>query len=165
VSTHDPTRRDELLREFRPVGRRLSNATVMFHQAVADRLGMNLTDYKALGILADTGPITAGRLAEITGLTTGAVTGIVDRLERSGHVRRERGAEDRRKVIIQAIRTPEHDQAAGGIFAPLMRAVEEDLAGYSEDQLALVLEFMDRHAATLQRITIEVRNAAGPRSQ
>ena len=136
----------------------------MFHQAVADRLRMNLTDYKALGILVDTGPITAGRLAEITGLTTGAVTGIVDRLERSGHVRRERGSDDRRKVIIQPIQTPEHDQAAGGLFAPLMRAVEEDLAGYSEDELALVLEFMDRHAATLQRITIEVRKA-DPRSQ
>ena len=141
------------------MGRRLSNATVMFHQAVADRLGMNLTDYKALGILVDTGPITAGRLAEITGLTTGAVTGIVDRLERSGHVRRERGSEDRRKVIIQPIRAPEHDQAAGGIFAPLMRAVEEDLAGYNEDELALILEFMDRHAATLQRITTQVRKA------
>lgn len=147
------------------MGRRLSNATVMFHQAVADRLGMNLTDYKALGILVDTGPITAGRLAEITGLTTGAVTGIVDRLERAGHVRRERGAEDRRKVIVQAVRTPEHDQAAGGIFAPLMRAVEEDLAGYSEDQLALILEFMGRHAATLQRITIEVRKAHDRRSE
>ena len=165
MSTHDPRPRDELLREFRPVGRRLSNATVMFHQAVADRLGMNLTDYKALGILVDTGPITAGRLAEITGLTTGAVTGIVDRLERSGHVRRERGAEDRRKVIIQAVRTPEHDRAAGGIFAPLMRAVEEDLAGYSEDELALILEFMDCHAARLQRITIEVRKTNPPRSQ
>ena len=141
------------------MGRRLSNATVMFHQAVADRMGMNLTDYKALGILVNTGPITAGRLAEITGLTTGAVTGIVDRLERSGHVRRERGSEDRRKVIIQPIRTPEHDQAAGGIFAPLLRAVEEDLAGYSEDELALILGFMDRHAATLQRITTEVRRA------
>jgi DNA-binding MarR family transcriptional regulator len=134
----------------------------MFHQAVADRLGMNLTDYKALGILVDTGPITAGRLAEITGLTTGAVTGIGDRLERSGHVRRDRGSDDRRKVIIQPIRTPEHDQAAGGIFAPLMQAVEEDLAEYSEDQLALILEFMDRHAATLQRITVEVRNADDP---
>lgn len=165
MPTHDPTRRDELLRAFRPVGRRLSNATVMFHQAVADRLGMNLTDYKALGILVDTGPITAGRLAEITGLTTGAVTGIVDRLERSGHVRRERGAEDRRKVIIQPIRTPEHDQAAGGILAPLLRAVDEDLAGYSEDELALILGFMDRHAATLQRITSEVRRADAPPSQ
>jgi DNA-binding MarR family transcriptional regulator len=165
VSTHDPTRREELLREFRPVGRRLSNANVMFHQAVADRLGMNLTDYKALGILVDTGPITAGRLAEITGLTTGAVTGIVDRLERSGLVRRERGSEDRRKVIIEAIQTPEHEHAARGIFAPLVRAVEEDLAGYSEHQLALILEFMDRHAATLQRITIEVREADNVRSQ
>lgn len=90
---------------------------------------------------------------------------IVDRPERSGHVRRGRGAEDRRRIIIQAIWTPEHDQAAGGIFAPRVRAVEEDLAGSSEDQLALILEFMGRHAATLQRITIEVREADNGRSQ
>lgn len=55
--------------------------------------------------------------------------------------------------------------SSGGIFAPLMRAVEEDLAGYSEDELALILGFMNRHAATLQRITIEERKADDPRSQ
>lgn len=85
----------------------------------------------------------------------------------SWHTCRERGAEDRRKVSILAIQTPEHDQAAGGIFAPLMRAVEEDLAGYGEDEraLALVLEFMERHAATRQRITIDVRKADDPGSR
>jgi DNA-binding MarR family transcriptional regulator len=161
VSTSQPNQREELLEAFRQVGRRLSNATVMFHQAVADRLGMNLTDYKVLGILADTGPVTAGRLAEITGLTTGAVTGIVDRLERTGHVRRERDPGDRRKVIIHPVWPREHEEAAGRVFAALMHAVAEDVAGYSEEQLALILDFMDRHARTLQGVTREVRKAGG----
>jgi DNA-binding MarR family transcriptional regulator len=161
VSTGQPDQREDLLQAFRQVGRRLSNATVMFHQAVADSLGMNLTDYKVLGILADTGPVTAGRLAEITGLTTGAVTGIVDRLERAGHVRRGRDPGDRRRVIIEPVWPPAHDEAAGGIFANLMRAVADDLAGYGDPELALILDFMDRHARTLQRVTGEVRTAAG----
>ena len=161
MSTDQPDQREELLHAFRRVGRRLSNATVMFHQAVAGRLEMNLTDYKVLGILADTGPVTAGRLAEITGLTTGAVTGIVDRLERTGHVRRVRDPGDRRKVIIEPVWPPEHEEAAGGVFAALMGAAAEDVAEYSDRDLALVLEFMDRHARTLQRLTGELRKTGG----
>jgi len=151
--------RGELIQEFRRLGRRLSNATVMFHQAVADRLGLNLTDYKAIGVLRDTGPITAGRLSEITGLTTGAVTGIVDRLERSGYVRREVDPGDRRRVIIQPVWPPGQEDAVGRVFKPLLRAVEEDLAAYSDEQLALILEFMGRNASTLLRVTHEVRGA------
>lgn len=162
MSTRQAKQREELLRAIRRAGRRLSNATVMFHQAVADRLGMSLTDYKALGILHDMGPITAGRLAEITGLTTGAVTGIVDRLERAGYVRRERDPGDRRKVIVRPVWTSEREEAVGRIFAPLLRAVEEDVAGYGDDQLALIVDFMDRNARTLQRVTGEVRKADEP---
>ena len=162
MSTRPSSRREELLEEFRRLGRRLSNATVMFHQAVADRLGLNLTDYKALGVLRDTGPITAGRLSEITGLTTGAVTGIVDRLERSGYVRREADPGDRRRVIIQPVWPPEQEDAVGRVFAPLLRAVEKDLAPYSDEQLGLILEFMDRNARTLQQVTYEVRGAGDP---
>ena len=71
VSTRPPMHNRELLEEFRRLGRRLSDATVMFHQVVADRLGLNLTDYKVVGVLRAAGPITAGRLPEITGVTTG----------------------------------------------------------------------------------------------
>src|SRR5262249_43014336 len=68
--------------------RQLSAATIMFHQAVADRLGMNVTDHKCADILERNGPMTAGELAERTGLTTGAITGVIDRLEKAGFVRR-----------------------------------------------------------------------------
>jgi DNA-binding MarR family transcriptional regulator len=134
----------------------------MFHQAVADRLGLNLTDYKALGVLLDTGPITAGRLAEITGLNSGAVTWIVDRLERMGYVRRERDPNDRRKVILHPIWTSEREEALGRIFAPLLIGVEEDVAAYGDGQLALIVDFMAQHARTLQRVTGEVRKAYEP---
>ena len=64
-----------------------STVTIMFHQAIADRLGMNVTDHKCAGILARSGPITAGELARRTGLSTGAITGVIDRLEHAGFAR------------------------------------------------------------------------------
>lgn len=64
--------------------RETTTVTILFHQAIADRLGMNITDHKCAGILARSGPITAGELARRTGLTTGAITGVIDRLERAG---------------------------------------------------------------------------------
>src|SRR3954470_6827245 len=81
--------------------REISTVTILFHQAIADRLGMNVTDHKCAGILARSGPITAGELARLTGLTTGAITGVVDRLEQAGFVRRARDSSDRRRVIIE----------------------------------------------------------------
>ncbi len=75
--------------------RDLSTETILLHQAIADRLGLNPTDHKCLSLLLDAGePITAGELAVRTGLTTGAITGIVDRLERARFVRRERDPND-----------------------------------------------------------------------
>src|SRR6516225_8343013 len=70
-------------------GRDVGTAAIMFHQAVADRLGLNPTDHKCLDLVHRAGGATAGDLAEWTGLTTGAITGLIDRLERAGFVRRE----------------------------------------------------------------------------
>jgi DNA-binding MarR family transcriptional regulator len=64
--------------------RALSTAIVLFHEAIAARLGMSSAEWKCLGFLEEHGPLTAGRLAALSGFTTGAVTGIVDRLERAG---------------------------------------------------------------------------------
>ena len=85
------------------IGEMIENTTVtiMFHQAIADRLGLNITDHKCAGILMRSGPISAGELARRTGLTTGAITGVIDRLERAGFARRAPDATDRRKVMIE----------------------------------------------------------------
>src|SRR4051794_32053548 len=80
-----------------------ANQTVLYTQAVADQLGLNLTDLSCTGILSAEGPITAGRLAELTGLTTGAITGVIDRLERAGYVRRESDPNDRRRVVVTLV--------------------------------------------------------------
>src|SRR6266581_7672060 len=80
-----------------------ANQTVLYTQAVAEQVGLNLTDLSCTGILTVEGPVTAGRLAELTGLTTGAITGAIDRMERAGYVRRESDPNDRRRVVVVPI--------------------------------------------------------------
>jgi DNA-binding MarR family transcriptional regulator len=139
----DVRERDELLAALAGEFRELSAATVMFHQAVADRLGMNITDHKCADILSRTGPITAGELARRTGLTTGAVTGVIDRLERAGFVRRAADPKDRRRVIIEPL--PRRiEQVIGPLFESMAQATAELCAGYSTPELAIVRDFAAR---------------------
>jgi DNA-binding MarR family transcriptional regulator len=90
---------EHLIRELKTS----SSRGILFHQTLADWLGLNITDHKCLGFLLEEGPQTAGRLAELTGLTTGAITGVIDRLEKAGYVKREKDSHDRRRVMIEPI--------------------------------------------------------------
>src|SRR5712692_1923719 len=98
-------RKNELTEEI--VGRlvrRHSTAVVLFHHAVAERLGIGPTDHKCLDLLRERGPMTGSELAALTGLTTGAITGVVARLERVGYLRREPDPHDRRQQILNPAR-------------------------------------------------------------
>jgi DNA-binding MarR family transcriptional regulator len=123
--------------------RELSAATIMFHQAIADRLGMNVTDHKCAGILAESGPITAGELAERTGLTTGAITGVIDRLEKARFVRRAKDPRDRRRVVVEPI-LKQMERRIVPLFDSMARATAELCARYSAQELAVILEFSAR---------------------
>src|SRR4051794_40723373 len=92
------------------LGREFSAAIVLFHEAVGRQLGLSATERKILDILDRLGPVTAGRLAEHSGLTTGAITGIVDRLVRAGFVVREPNPDDRRSVIVRPLPSAELDR-------------------------------------------------------
>src|SRR3982751_5981610 len=93
-------KREELVQELITQFRYVSANSVMFSQVVADKVGLHSTDNKCLDFLILNGPSTAGQLAKYTGLTTGAVTAMVDRLIKAGFVRRQHSEEDRRKVVI-----------------------------------------------------------------
>src|SRR5580658_1343216 len=97
-------------------GRELSNAVVLFHEKIAAHLGLNSAELKCLGLLDQHGPMTAGRLVELSRLTTGAITGVVDRLERAGYVRRERHPTDRRSVIVQPVKLGELKARVAPVF-------------------------------------------------
>jgi DNA-binding MarR family transcriptional regulator len=143
-------------------GFRLSTATVLFHQVIADRFGISATDLKCYSILRQSGPITAGELAERTGLTTGAITGVVDRLEQAKLVRRARDGGDRRRVVLELLRDPERERALGALYAPLGRAIAELVAGYSAAEHATILDFLTKATAMLEAETLSLRRDRGP---
>lgn len=135
-------RRAQLLEGLVQEARQFSTATIMLHAAIAQRLGLNITDHKAADLLVRQGPMTAGELADLTGLTTGAVTGIIDRLEKAGFARREEDPHDRRRVIVRIAMKPELERRVSQIFGPLSRAMAELAESYSDKDLALILNFM-----------------------
>src|SRR5580704_14063757 len=97
-------KRQELERQVGQVlGREIGARTIMFHQTVANIVGVSVTDMKCLDYVDRGGDVTAGDLARMTGLTTGAITAAVDRLEKVGLARRERSEADRRKVFIRTV--------------------------------------------------------------
>src|SRR5687768_10615436 len=111
ASRRNHDRRAAATRRIAELGREESARSVMFLQAVAGRLGLSAIELKCLDLALRAGPepLTAGRLATLTGLTTGAVTGVVDRLEEGGFVRRERDPDDRRRVIVRLVARREAD--------------------------------------------------------
>jgi DNA-binding MarR family transcriptional regulator len=136
--------------------RDLSTAAIMLHQAVADRLGLNVTDHKCAGILCRSGPLSAGELAEQTGLTTGAITGVIDRLEKAGFVRRARDPNDRRRVIVEPF--PERiEREIGPLFASLSGRVAELCAGYTVQELDFILDFTTRASQVSYEETRKLR--------
>src|SRR5262245_77660 len=96
--------------------RRHSTAAVLFHHAVAERLGLGPTDHKCLDLLRERGAMTGSELAAITGLTTGAITGVVARLERAGYLRRKPDPHDGRKQILSP--APERMRDIHDAFGP-----------------------------------------------
>ena len=128
-----------LLKELEEAMRRTSAQGVMFGQAVADIAGVSGSDLDCMDFLNLEGRMTAGRLADLTGLTTGAITGVVDRLEKAGLVRRERDESDRRKVFIATV--PENTAQIGRLYVPMQEAMHKLWSTYTDAELQLFLRF------------------------
>src|SRR5688572_13239361 len=141
-----PPARDELLKTLDETLRKVSAQSVLLNDTVAKLVGANPTDLECLDLLGLGGPTTAGRLATHTGLTTGATTAVIDRLERSGFARRVRNAQDRRCVLVEAM--PERLQEIERLYQPLAVAVARLNEEYGDRQLAVVVDYLSR-AVTL----------------
>jgi DNA-binding MarR family transcriptional regulator len=156
--SNEPIGRTELLDALHRIGRQYSTATVLFHSVVAGLFRLNATDWKCAELLTQTGPITAGELAEQSGLTTGAITGVVDRLEQARFVRREQDPRDRRRVIIRPI--PEREQEVLQLLQPFGQRVAEVSARYSDRELALILEFLSHSVQVLREEAARLQEEA-----
>lgn len=143
--------------KYNRLHRDLAMAVIAFHEAGARRLGMTAAERKCAGIIAELGAATPKDLAEATGLSTGAVTGIVDRLERAGYARREPNPADRRSVIVRPRNTDRLARESLPIFASLTEAMDRLKARYTNEQRALILRHLENTIAVLREETAKVR--------
>lgn len=153
--------RAALFDELLAAGREHSTATVMFHSAMAEHFGLSPSDWKYGDFIYRKGPLTAGQLAELTGLTTGAVTGLIDRLEKAGVARRQPDPTDRRRIIIEPL--PGWEARINPLFDSMIKAFVEAVSSYSDEELALILDFMKRSAAVMEQEAAKLRTDAGKR--
>jgi DNA-binding MarR family transcriptional regulator len=142
------------------LGRKLAGEhavkTVLFQQAIGDRLGLNTTDLICLSFLSDAEPLTAGQLAEATGLTTGSVTAMIDRLEKAGYAQREKDPTDRRRVIVRPV-TERIERDIAPLYASIGEAWQQAIERYSTQELAVILDMLTRSVALLQEQTAALR--------
>jgi DNA-binding MarR family transcriptional regulator len=127
--------------------RRSSAAGVLHGQAVARRVGVNSTDLECLDLILMSGPSSAGEIARHTGLTSGAVTGLIDRLERMGLVERAADPADRRKVVVRV--REDRIGPIAALYAPLEKSMQALLAGYSKEELKVLIDFAERSGGLL----------------
>jgi len=120
--------------------RALQRAVDRYDELVAARLGVNRTDLRCLDLLHETGTMSAGQLAVGSGLTTGATTRMLDRLERIGYIRRLPDRGDRRRVLVEL--TPRARKLASELYGSF-EAAGAGLRRYHPDQLALLRDFLE----------------------
>jgi DNA-binding MarR family transcriptional regulator len=144
---------ERLERELRRLGVELG----LYNQAAAEELGLNTTDLDILTLLREDGTMSAGQLASATFLTTGAVTGVLDRLERAGYVRRGRDPQDRRRVVVEFV--SERADRLGRAFEPLQQVASKLSAGWSQRELERMGEFLGEMARLLHDETRQRRAA------
>lgn len=133
--------RRELEARVMDAGRRNSRAAVLFHTHMAERIGLNATDTKALDLVMQSGPLTPGDLARATGLTSAAVTTLLDRLESRGLVERSPDPDDRRRVRVSAC--PHATDVVAEHLLPFLTELHARLARFDDAELVAIAQFME----------------------
>ena len=142
---------EETMTSLKQSFRHLSTNTVLFHHALSAKIGLSYADHKYLEIILQSPSITAGKLAEYTGLTTGAITGVIDRLEKAGLVKRCKDPHDRRRVIIKPV--PENIQKIQSLFSSLNQAIDDLCSRYQPEELSIIHDFVNQTIEILKRET------------
>ncbi len=151
--------RKKLIADFLREIRQFNSLGAFFFRAAAAHLGMNATDLQVIDILEITGPATAGQLAELAGLTTGAITGMIDRLEKSGLVRRESDPNDRRRVLVRLSPSETAMKEIGPLFDTVGHKWDDIASKYDDEQLAFLIDFLRAGNNASREEIAQLRNA------
>ena len=154
MSSNNSTR-DELIHSLKNIEREQSTATVLFHSAIAQHFGQNLIDWICASIIQREQALTAGELAKITGLTTGAITGLIDRLEKANIVERQPDPNDRRRVIVKPLPTQEAE--LDPFYSNIMEPIWEMAATISDEELAVIIDYKTRLTRLMEAQAIQLR--------
>lgn len=146
----------KVIRQFREASRQYSDASVFMHEAIARKAGLSSADHKYLGLILQYESITAGEISKITGLTTGAVTGLIDRLEKKELLKRQFAKEDRRKVFI----IPDLENSMkllGSIFDELQQKTTALISTFSETEIKIIERYF-KEATLIMKETADHLN-------
>jgi len=157
MSSGSQRKNSEIHKELARELRQFQGLSASFFRAAAAQNGMTVTDMQVVDLLDSIREASAGQLAELTGLTTGAITGMLNRLEEAGFVRRERDPNDGRKVIVRLERGKDEMHKLGPIFASLGNAWSELASHYNEEQATFLLDFLKSSNALSRKEIIHLR--------
>jgi DNA-binding MarR family transcriptional regulator len=149
---------EEKIGAIAALGKRFSDATIFMHEAIAKKAGLSGADHKYLALIIEHGEMTAGELAKLTGLTTGAITGLVDRLEKKKLVKRRFDKADRRKIVI----VPNRENSAklfGDAFGDLQRRIVDYFSRLSEEEIQIIERYLLATIEIMDTVTSNVRTA------
>lgn len=143
--------------KFRTASRQYSDASIFMHEAIARKAGLSSADHKYLGLILQHKELTAGDISKLTGLTTGAVTGLLDRLEKKKLLKRQFTRDDRRKVII--IPNAENSmKLLHPIFSELQKKTAELIASFSEKEIQIIERYFTEATAIMNETTVNLNN-------
>jgi DNA-binding MarR family transcriptional regulator len=146
----------EEIRQLRKLGQQYAYTSIQMHEAVARNAGLPGTDHKYLGFLMEKGQMTAGELSQLTGLTTGAVTGLIDRLEKKELVKRQFAPEDRRKVHIVP-NTEKIMELLVPLYEEFRARTEKLIASFSEEERQVIERYLSKTIGLMQETTTRIQ--------
>ena len=148
MKTSPDSKRQKIIADLLRAGREEMRLSILWGNGAAELMGIHSTDALAVTFLNEVGETTAGQLAKVTGLTTGAMTAAIDRLERAGWAIRKVDPRDRRKVIVKGIKLPASMVA---LRAAMKKEIEITLSRYSDTELLRFIDFRNITSALLER--------------
>ena len=143
---------NDLLQQFRLASRQYSDASIFMHEAIARKAGLAGSDHKYLGLILQHKELTAGELSKLTGLTTGAVTGLIDRFEKKKLLKRKFSRDDRRKVII----VPDEENAMKllqPLFVELQQKTAILIASFSSSEMEAIKRYFSEATIIMKEVT------------